>query len=104
MPTSFTFTPNAAGTAIAVFDNTGTIKATMAGVGNLCRVLNSGTTTAFVTIETTGTVTASKTTSMPIGSGAPAEVFTIPSTGTVYATGITNAGTASVAFTRGSGA
>jgi len=101
MPASFTFSPAIEGTSSAVIDNTGTIKATVAGAGNALRLLNTGTTTAFVAIENTGTVTASKTTSMPIVNGGAPEFFSISATGSVYVTGITNAGTTTVYATRG---
>jgi hypothetical protein len=101
MPASFTFTPAIAGTTNATIDNTGTIKATVTGAGNALRLLNTGTTTAFVTIDSTGTLTASKTTSMPIVNGAAPEVISIPATGTVYVTGITASGTTALYATRG---
>lgn len=101
MPASFTFSPAIAGTSSATIDNTGTVKATVAGSGNTLRLLNTGTTTAFVAIENTGTVTASKTTSMPLVNGKEPEFVSIATTGTVYVTGITNAGTTTVYATRG---
>ena len=102
MPPSFSFTPSIAGTKNAVFNNTGTIRATITG-GNLVRVVNVGTTTAFVTFENSGTVTASVTTSMPIVNGAEPQYVSIPAPGTTVATGITSAGTTTVYFTPGNG-
>ena len=101
MPASFTFTPAIAGTTSATIDNTGTIKATVAGAGNALRLVNTGTTTAFVAIDNTGTLTASKTTSMPIVNGGAPEIVSIAATGTVYVTGITAAGSTTLYATRG---
>ncbi len=95
------FSPAITGTTSAVFTNTGTVKATVGGSGGALRLLNAGTTTAFVAIDTTGTITATTTASMPVLSLATVEVISIKPTGTVYVTGITSSGTTTVYCTRG---
>lgn len=94
------FTPGITTTKSATFDNTGTVTAACTGSGNVLRMLNAGTVTAFVAVSTASTITASGTTSMPL-LPSTSEVVTIPDTGTVYVAGITSSSTAQVYFTRG---
>ena len=88
-------------TTNAVFTTTGTVKATVGGAGDALRIVNVGTTTAFLTLENTGTITAATATSMPIVNGHAPEIFAINPTGTIYATGIVASGSTTVYFTRG---
>lgn len=98
------FAPNKSATTNAAFDNSGTIQATITGVGGVLRILNVGTVTAFVDIDTAGTGTASVKTGMPVlgATTMNPEIVSVPTTGTLYARGITASGTATVYFTRGS--
>ena len=89
----------ASGTAAAraTFAATGTAAP---NAGNALSVVNGGTATAFIDIETTGTGTAVATTSHAILANAPPLVIPIPQ-GTVYLQHVTSAGTATLYATRG---
>lgn len=98
------FSPAVAGTVNATFDNTGTIRATVTGSGDVLRVVNAGTATAFVNISPSVTITAAAATATPVlvSTNIGAEFLAIPTTGTVYVAGVTASGSTTVYFSRGS--
>ena len=94
------FAPSLTGTRGRIFDNTGTLQATISGSGDVLRIVNTGSVLAFVAVSPSSTIAAVVTTSMPV-LPLSVEFINVPGEGTLYAAGITNSGTAPVNFTRG---